>query len=250
MSFQGGVAGTQLTQLIIDGSKNQQGLAAGDIVWNPPGSTASQTGQSPLNVVSNNGFQVTDVSAANGDTQIVMDFTGFVSGDKLVFTDNALEVQSIDPVTHAVTEVPLVKGNDFQSAHLIGTFTAPHYENLGVNTGFVAGFDTLFAQNNATFGAPLDLPTQSYMPPSTTDQSNQTTGANVLVTQTPLPISIGGTVFSDPNMNNVQDPGESGMAGVTVSLYQFNGSQFVSTGQTTTTDANGNYLFQWLLPGT
>ncbi len=115
VSFQGGVTGTQLTQLIVDGSKNQQGLAVGDIVWNPPGSTASQSGQSPLNVVSNNGFQITSASALNGGTQIIFTFSGFVAGDKLVFTDNALEVQSIDPVTHAVTEVPLMKGNDFQS---------------------------------------------------------------------------------------------------------------------------------------
>ncbi len=118
-----------------------------------------------------------------------------------------------------------------------------------MNTGFVAGFDHLFTQNNTSFGQSLDLPTQNYMPPSNTDQSNQTTGANVLVTQTPLPISIGGVVYSDPNLNNHQDAGEHGLAGVTVTLSQFNGSQYVSTGQTTTTDANGAYLFQWELPG-
>ena len=72
----------------------------------------------------------------------------------------------------------------------------------------------------------------------------------MLVSQTPLPISIAGTVFADQNMNNVQDNGEVGVAGVTVTLYEFNGSQFVSTGKTATTDANGNYLFQFLLPGT
>ncbi|HEV2968343.1 MAG TPA: SdrD B-like domain-containing protein [Pirellulales bacterium] len=249
VSFQGGAAGTQLTQLVIDGSKNQLGLAVGDIVWDTPGSQG-QSGQSPLTIVSSNGFQVVNETATNGGTQIVLTLSGFVAGDKLVLSDNAEQVVAIDPNTHAVSTAPLAKGNDFQSAHLTGTFTAPHYENLSVNTAYVAGYDTLFQQNNVTSGSTLDLPPQNYMPPSSTDQSNQTTGANVLVTQTPLPISIGGTVFSDPNLNNHQDAGEPGLAGVTLTLYQFDGSQYVSTGKTTTTDANGNYLYQWLLPGT
>ncbi len=248
VTFVGGAPGTQLSQLVIDGSKNQLGLAVGDIVWQTPGGP-SQSGQSPLTVVSSNGFQVLNETAVDGGTQIIFTLNGFVSGDKLVLTDNAEQVTAIDPITHAVTTAPPTKGNNFQSAHLVGTFTAPHYESLSINTAYVAGYDTLFSQNNATYGSTLDLPPQSYMPPSTTDQSNQTAGANVLVTQTPLPISIGGTVFSDPNLNNNQDAGEPGLSGVTVTLYQFNGSQYVSTGNTTTTDANGDYLFQWLLPG-
>ncbi len=249
ITFVGGAPGTELSQLVIDGSKNQLGLAVGDIVWKSPGGP-SQSGQSPLTVVSSNGFQVLNETAVDGGTQIILTLSGFVSGDKLVLTDNAERITAIDPATHAVTTAPLAKGNNFQSAHLFGTFIAPHYENLSINTAFVAGYDTLFTQNNTTYGSTLDLPPQNYMPPSTTDQSNQTAGANVLVTQTPLPISIGGTVFSDPNLNNNRDSGEPGVGGVTLTLYESDGSQYVSTGQATTTDANGNYLFQWLQPGT
>ncbi len=249
VTFQGGVAGTQLTQLIIDGSKNQLGLAVGDVVWQGPGSPA-QGSQSPLTVVSHNGFNVVNQTAINGGTQIVFTLSGFDPGEKLVLTDNAEKVTAIDPVTGAATLAPLTKGNDFQSAHLVGTFIAPHYENLGVNTGYVAGFDVLFNQNNTTFGAPLDLPNQSYMPPGETDQSNQTTGANVLVTQTPLPISIGGTVFSDPNLNNHRDAGEVGLGGVSVTLMELSGGSYVTTGKTMSTDAGGGYLFQFLQPGT
>ena len=221
-----------MTQLVIDGSKNQLGLAVGDVVWEPAGGS-STAGQSPLTIVSSSGFQVVSQTALNGGSQIVLTLSGFVAGDKLVISDNAEKIVAIDPNTQALTTAPLVKGNEFQSAHLIGTFTAPHYENLSVNTAYVAGYNTLFSQNNATSGSTLDLPPQDYMPPSSTDQSNQTTGANVLVTQTPLPISIGGTVFSDPNLNNIQDTGEAGVSGVTLALYQFDGAQFVATGATT-----------------
>ena len=56
ITFQGGTPSTQLTQLVIDGSKNQPGLAVGDIVWTRPGSP-NQSGQSPLTIVSHNGFE-------------------------------------------------------------------------------------------------------------------------------------------------------------------------------------------------
>ncbi len=177
-------------------------------------------------------------------------FQGFVPGDTLVLSANAEEVAAIDPVTGTPTLTPLVKGNDFQSAHLVGTFTAPHFENVTVNTAYVAGYDTLFAQNDTTSGTALGLPPQDYEPPSTTDQSDQTTGASVLVTQTPLPISLSGTVYNDPDLNNVQDPGELGIANVTLTLLEYNGTSYVSTGKTTQTDANGNYIFKFLLPGT
>jgi SdrD B-like domain/PKD domain len=56
--------------------------------------------------------------------------------------------------------------------------------------------------------------------------------------------SIGDFVFNDANGNGIQDAGELGIAGVTVSLLNPNG-----TTTTTTTDANGNYSFPNLAPG-
>jgi hypothetical protein len=53
--------------------------------------------------------------------------------------------------------------------------------------------------------------------------------------------SISGKVFHDTNNNGVQDAGEAGIAGVTVTL---NG-----TGQTRTTAGDGSYSFEQLLPG-
>ena len=70
------------------------------------------------------------------------------------------------------------------------------------------------------------------------------------------PVTVGGgqigdTVFRDWNGNGVQDPGEEGMPGVTVSLLlDANGDgTYETTVGTKTTDATGKYLFTGLLPG-
>ncbi|HNL97926.1 MAG TPA: SdrD B-like domain-containing protein, partial [Accumulibacter sp.] len=57
---------------------------------------------------------------------------------------------------------------------------------------------------------------------------------------------IGDRVWLDNNGNGVQDAGETGVANVTVSLKNSSGT-VVATQQT---DANGNYLFSGLNPGT
>ena len=59
------------------------------------------------------------------------------------------------------------------------------------------------------------------------------------------PAAIGDRVWIDPDRNGVQDDGELGMAGVVVTLYTAAGA-IVSRD---TTDANGNYLFSDLTPG-
>ncbi|MCL4205900.1 MAG: DUF4347 domain-containing protein, partial [Pirellulaceae bacterium] len=57
--------------------------------------------------------------------------------------------------------------------------------------------------------------------------------------------SIGDRIWLDTNGNGVQDPGEAGIAGVTVTLTLPDNSTL-----TTVTDADGYYLFDNLLPGT
>ncbi|MFG0249172.1 MAG: SdrD B-like domain-containing protein, partial [Phycisphaeraceae bacterium JB051] len=57
--------------------------------------------------------------------------------------------------------------------------------------------------------------------------------------------SIGDRIWLDLNADNVQDENEPGMAGVTVKLY----SDPFTVMATTTTDADGNYLFNNLVTG-
>jgi hypothetical protein len=56
------------------------------------------------------------------------------------------------------------------------------------------------------------------------------------------PVSIGNYVWNDANDNGIQDVGESGISGVTVTITGTTGAG-VAVSQTTTTDANGLYNF-------
>ena len=68
-------------------------------------------------------------------------------------------------------------------------------------------------------------------------------------------LSVGSTVFADPNDNGIQDAGEPGIAGVEVQLFQDTNGDGQLTGaetsavSTVTTDTDGAYLFPNVLPG-
>ncbi|MEP6065164.1 MAG: SdrD B-like domain-containing protein, partial [Paracoccaceae bacterium] len=57
--------------------------------------------------------------------------------------------------------------------------------------------------------------------------------------------SVAGTVFMDNNDNSVQDAGDMNLEGVEVILFQAGVGEIART----TTDANGNYLFEDVTPG-
>ncbi|MCE5214594.1 MAG: carboxypeptidase regulatory-like domain-containing protein [Methanobacterium sp.] len=59
------------------------------------------------------------------------------------------------------------------------------------------------------------------------------------------PVTIGSYVWNDLNRNGLRDPGEPGIPGVTVELY--NGVTYTLV-NTTITDASGNYLFSNEIP--
>ena len=59
------------------------------------------------------------------------------------------------------------------------------------------------------------------------------------------PASIKGTVYHDRNDNGIQDPGEEGIEGVVIQLFDVDGNVIAET----TTDANGDYCFDGLAPG-
>ena len=148
----------------------------------------------------------------------------------------------------------VVEGADFDGTSFEAVFAAPHFQTATVD-GF---FRNVYANPATTYG--LNLPDDSYdnaaaifttnMPPAAPPEPVFTAGVLASIEQTPLPITLSGTVFEDLSDDNHQQSGEPGIAGVPLSLYELQGSDYVATGKTTTTDANGNYKFDNLLPGT
>lgn len=66
------------------------------------------------------------------------------------------------------------------------------------------------------------------------------------------PVNLGNLVFNDANNNGIKDAAETGIAGVTVNLYQDANGDNVPDGKilfSTVTDASGNYNFYGLNPG-
>ncbi len=90
---------------------------------------------------------------------------------------------------------------------------------------------------------PTNTPTHTPTPTSTSTVTDTPTATPTL---TPAPGRIFGTVFTDLNTSGTQDPGELGIGGVTVSLYDHNGV-FVSS---VLTAFDGTYRFNNLVPDT
>ena len=237
VSFTGGADGSQLAQLRIDTNNTFFDIAAGG---------DGAYGSFPLSILSHDGFDIVSSSVVDGGTALILTFSGFAAGEKLVFTIDVDELGNLQP--NAVAE-----GAEFEGATLTATFSAPHMYDL-TTPGFIyyddfdltgTGLEDALPNNDYDNDAAL-----AYVPTTCSAGPVYTAAANGSITQTPLPISLSGTVFHDLNANNVQETGDLGLVGVTLALYELQGSQYVATGQTATTDGDGNYQFDDLLPGT
>ncbi len=92
---------------------------------------------------------------------------------------------------------------------------------------------------NATTG-------QSYTITLSAGENERNIDAGIIFNSPAATASVGNRVWFDTNNDNLQTAGEPGVAGVTVSLLDNLGN----TVATTITDANGNYLFTNVTPGT
>lgn len=243
ITFQGGAAGTELKSLTINGDKLLDGnLTLGDIFFDVTAGGQGSFKAVPLALVSHEGFTVTGVTVEDGSSLITFYFSGFDAGEKLVFTIDVDE-QGL------FSSTSVAEGGEFEGSRLIGTFVDPHYEDATLTAVFYDEYDDEFAQAATQAGSQLNLPRDSYMPPESVDREDRTAGAVATLRQTPKPITISGRVFNDPNLSNSQDAGELGIAGVSLTLLEWNGSQYVATGKTATTNALGDYGFDGILPG-
>jgi len=244
ISWSGGEPGTQLTKLTIDTDKLGDGLSIGDAFFDTAAGGLGDYAAVPLSIVSSDGFTVLSATVVDGGTKLELTFSGFDAGETLVLSIDVDEQGFVDPddpqadqnAANAVCE-----GKEFEGSKLLATFSA---------AGFYEVSGTGRFRDSYSVTAGLNLPGDTYMPPGTDSHSERTAGAFFDVTQTPLPITIAGNVYEDLDLDNVRDSGEQGIAGVTLALLEIVDGQYVATGKTAITDANGQYKFDNITPGT
>ena len=233
VTWSGGATGTQLTQVVIDLDKNGDGsISADECFFDTASGGLGVYGYSAFQVVTNSGVTTVNATVSDDGQSLVLDFTGFDAGDKLVFTID------VDEMGDSSTVSAVAEGKEFQGSTFSALFSNEHYYDATVTDIFTDEYD------NKLSGAGLDLPPDDYMPPAETDLTDRTAGAVSGYVQQALPITLSGTVYEDTDMDNTQDTGELGIGGVTLTLYELDSNgDYVSTGLTTVTDSNGDYEF-------
>lgn len=274
ISFVGGAQDTVLTRLVIDGDQvanfqNTPGFSSGDVFFDvaPGGRGVDNSFPFSLeSVVDAAGNVKSNVSATasivDGETLLAVDLTGVNAGDILTFSIDVDEAEIVDPrLTLAQQNQlfdPLTSGAEFHGSLFTAHFSAPNYHDIQAFATFENFYDTAAdSESLAAGGARLSLPADAGR-----NNSDRTAGAFAHVEQTPLPITIAGTVYHDRNRDLTQDvsANEEGIGGVAIDLWTLdsNGQYIPATTAsgaaiTTRTDVNGDYEFDtsWnLLPGT
>ena len=245
VQFEGGHAGSQLTRLIIDTDHGPAGRSVGDLIFDTVKGGWGADEAFGLSIISKNGIQDVKWHVEDGGTRLVFDFQGFHAGDKLIFSIDVDEIQDYDPsITNQdlVNEGidPITSGVEFQSSKLTGTFQEFHHHDVTGTSDFRNLYDNLFVGSNLLISPsnPGGLP-----PDDHGGKRDRTTGTLLTLQQLPKPITLSGYVYAEQDLDLVKDAGEQGIGGVTLALWKKQGSSYVFTGHSTTTNASGYYEF-------
>ncbi len=238
LTWTGGATGTQLKHLVISGDQNGDGvLDDGDVFFDPDSSGPGSGAPFPFTIISQTGIDsVTHSVSADGLT-LTLDITGWDPGEKLLFT---IDVDEQDRTANS-----LVEGGEFEGAILTTTFVDANGHNLDATGSgiFLDNYDaTIPSDIVKSSSRPWGLPLDSHLPQND-GGSIRTAGIGYTVQQETAPFTISGAVYHDLNLNNVQENGELGIAGVNLSLYMLQNNQYVDTGLRATTASDGSYSF-------
>lgn len=241
ITWTGGPAGGELSTLILNMDKNNNGiLDPGETFFDTAGTNfgVGGFGNSDLQLVAN-GFTILSAVPLNGiagnwdgATSIKLTFSGFNAGEHLLIKVDVDERGFFGDAS------ALVEGDEFQYTHMTATFDAPHYKSA---TGTADFFDRYTDSDADRVGLPRD----DYFLPPAAPVPVRTAGAFINLTPEPLS-SIRGNVHVDYNDDCIIDPGEPLLEGVTIQLLDSLGNVI----RTTLTDVDGNYEFLDLDPGT
>ncbi len=249
VTFRGGAAGTQLTRLVIDTDQGSPGFSTGDNFFDTVdgGLGADHSFPFKLELMTAHASNArVSAEVSDGGMQLVLTFENFFAGDKVKFSIDVDELQRFrneqNPDAINPNVDPITSGVEFADSKIKATFIAPHFENAATEGTFVNLYDPVLASTG------LDLPSDN-----SAGLRDRTAGAAATVTQMPKPIELSGTVYVDNNLNLTQDSGEAGIAGVSITLFRLDNGNYISTGNSTTTDQQGHYQFGLnlgLAPGT
>jgi protocatechuate 3,4-dioxygenase beta subunit len=240
LTFEGGAQGTELTRVVIDTDKNENGqINIGDCFFDTESVLPGSYGSFGFAIVEQTGIGSVAPTVADGGSTLVLDFTGFEAGDKLIFTIDVDEQLYSGPS-------PVAEGIEFEGSILRATFEADHFQSVNASEIFLDVFNEDLANTS------LDLPPENYneTPVEGDPLPLYTAGVIAELQQQPLPITISGSVYEDVDLDGVYDSTESGLAAVELELLKFDGQDWASIGKTTTTNSAGDYLFNDIEPGT
>ncbi|MEQ8785193.1 MAG: SdrD B-like domain-containing protein [Pirellulaceae bacterium] len=250
LTFTGGAADTTLNRITINGDQTPANnnlipipLAQGDVFFDTVDGGLGADHAFPFTIVSNSGVGSVQAFVVDGTTTLVLQFTGFEAGDKLVFSIDVDEVEKINAADPNQGFDPVTSGLEFEGSSFKAEFSAPHYHDVEGTSTFLNFYDASFVGKN------LNLPADDFQ-----GKRDRSAGTVVDLQQQPLPVTIAGNVWHDRDFDLQHDAGEEGIAGVTLQLWKKNDvGVYVNTGFTETTDAQGDYKFDVnynLLPGT
>lgn len=264
VTFEGGAETTQLTQFVINGDQDGNGvLSDGDVFFDVapglPGTGGDHAFQfDTTNSSGLNADDILNVSVSDNGLVLTVDVQNFEAGDLLAFTIDVDEVENLN-----VDKI--ASGVEFEGSQFITSFEDQHYNfvdrNIALDVDLPSGFtqnqsegifydyyDQLFESAEGAVSGEINLERDNE-----TGQADRTAAAVDAFNLEAKPITISGTVYEDENLNWEQDAQESGIENVQIDLQLLNeNTGQYSTVASTTTDTNGNYEFGLdlnLLPG-
>jgi uncharacterized repeat protein (TIGR01451 family) len=177
-------------------------------------------------------------------------------GELLTYTID-WAVTGNEPAPNTIISDPLPFGVQFVSASHGGVYdpaTRLITWSLGELLTPQSGSFTLVVRVNSDFPNGLDIPNQVTIDDDDSGTDPKTASATTRVVQTPEG-SIGDTVWYDANSNGIQEPGEPGIPGIGLILYDVGGDGVCGTADdvalgNAVTNSNGQYLFQQVPAGT
>ncbi len=245
IQFEGGQSGSELTRLVIDTDHGPAGRSVGDLIFDTIKGGWGADEAFALAIVSKNGIEEVTWHVEDGGTKLIFDFKGFHAGDKLVFSIDVDEIQQFDPsesnqglINEGID--PITSGVEFQSSTLTGTFQEFHHHDVTGASEFRNLYDPLFAGSSLLLSPtnPNGLPPDNHL-----GKRDRSTGTMGTLQQVPKPITISGFVYAEQDLDLVKDANEQGIGSVTLALWKKQGSSYVFTGHTATTNGSGFYEF-------